>query len=352
MKDGITLSFDFIDEYVRFTKPEYIQVFLYIKAAAARSKALPPAEDIAKALDISPVKAEFILEYWASRGEIKFENGTYKFAEKKSSDNNSKSSSASKPKPAAPVQALPKSQHIRSTRPAYSQKEINTAAKEDKQISGMFYQAETILKKALSPSETELLFSFHDWLGLPVEVILMLLSYAAKKGKTTKRYLETVAIDWADKGIDNFEAAEAYVSELEATDSAENKVRSILGIYNRGLSSTERKYIKLWVNELKIPTELISLAYDRTVEYTGKLSWSYMDKLLQSWIANGCTTVDDVKAADEKFYKANGGAYVKINQKDSGKKAKNKFNNYEDGNMEKYADLEEQLLDMMLDNDD
>ena len=32
--------------------------------------------------------------------------------------------------------------------------------------------------------------------------------------------------------------------------------------------------------------------------------------------------------------------------------ASNKFNNYDDGNMEKYADLEEQLLDMMLDNDD
>ena len=348
MKDGITLSFDFIDEYVRFTKPEYIQVFLYIKAAAERGKALPSAEDIARALDISPVKAEFILEYWASRGEIEFADGAYKFPPEKASNNNSKKTGDAKPRAAASARGLSEPQHMRSTRPAYSQKEINAAAKEDKQISGMFYQAETILKKALSPSETELLFSFHDWLGLPVEVILMLLSYATKKGKTTKRYLETVAIDWADKGIDSFEAAEAYVSELEATDSAENKVRSILGIYGRGLSSTEKKYIKLWVNELKIPTELISLAYDRTVEYTGKLSWSYMDKLLQSWIANGYLTVDDVKAADEEYHKTNG----KMNPNGGVKKPKNKFNNYDDGNMEKYADLEEQLLDMMLDNDD
>lgn len=348
MKDGITLSFDFIDKYVRFTKPEYIQVFLYIKAAAERSKALPPAEDIAKALDISSVKAEFILEYWASRGEIEFVDGEYRFPSEKASDNNLKKSVGAKPKAISSARGISKPQHMRSTRPAYSQKEINAAAQKDKQISGMFYQAETILKKALSPSETELLFSFHDWLGLPVEVILMLLSYAAKKGKTTKRYLETVAIDWADKGIDNFEAAEAYVSELEAADSAENKVRSILGIYGRGLSPTEKKYIKLWVNELKIPTELISLAYDRTVEYTGKLSWSYMDKLLQSWIANGYSTVEDVKAADEEYYKTKG----KTNQNDGGKKANSKSPNYKDGNMEKYADLEEQLLDMMLDSDD
>ena len=338
MKDGITLSFDFIDKYVRFTKPDYLQVFLYIKAECERGGEFPSAESIAKALDMPSVKAEFILEYWASRGEIEFEGGKYRLSKPSSK---STKDTVAKPAPA-------RQSHMRSTRPAYSQKEISAASKEDKQISGMFYQAETILKKALTPSETELLFSFHDWLGLPVEVILMLLSYAAKKGKTTKRYLETVAIDWADKGIDSFEAAEAYISELEAADSAESKVRSILGIYNRGLSSTEKKYIKLWINELKIPAELISLAYDRTVEYTGKLSWSYMDKLLQSWMANGYLTVADVKAADERFYKsaAAGGSNP------TEKPVKSKFNNYRDENIEKYADLEEQLLDAMLDNDD
>ena len=73
-----------------------------------------------------------------------------------------------------------------------------------------------------------------------------------------------------------------------------------------------------------------------------------MDKLLQSWMANGYLTVADVKAADERFYKsaAAGGS------KPTEKPAKSKFNNYRDENLEKYADLEEQLLDAMLDNDD
>ena len=189
----------------------------------------------------------------------------------------------------------------------------------------------------------EMLFSFNDWLGLPVEVIMMLLSYAAKKGKTTKRYLETVAIDWADKGIDTYEAAEAYVTELEAVDRAENAVRSILGIYDRALTTTEKKYIRLWTDELKIPTELISLAYDKTVTYTGKLSWSYMDKLLGSWIANGYTTVAQVKAADEEFYRGGG-------RKPSEKSKKSKLNNYDDDNKSDYKELEEEILKMMLDD--
>lgn len=340
MNDKVLLPFDFIEKYVRFTKPEYIQIYLYMKYCFEKNGAVPSAAEMAKALDISPGRVEFVTEYWISRGEIqKSDGGELTFSKDKP-----ESVGGATKRHAEHPQKRGDASRIKSTRPSYSQSEIEAVAKANKQISGMFYQAETILNKALTETETELLFSFHDWLGLPVEVITMLLSYAAKKGKTTKRYLETVAIDWAEKGIDTFEAAEAYISELEAADSAETQVRKILGIHNRGLTATEKKYIKLWVNEMRIPTELISLAYDRTVEYTGKLSWSYMDKLLQSWVANGYTTEADVKAADEEFHKNN--TYSKPSKTKS-----SPFNNYSSDNKTDYSDLEEHILDMMLDED-
>lgn len=339
MSDKILLPFDFIEKYVRFTKPEYIQIYLYMKYCFEKNGAAPSAADTAKALDISPGRVEFVTEYWISRGEIqKNDDGGLTFSE-----DNSEAAAAAVRHTARP-QKTASAARIRSTRPSYSQSEIEAVAKANKQISGMFYQAETILNKALTETETELLFSFNDWLGLPVEVITMLLSYAFKKGKTTKRYLETVAIDWAEKGIDTFEAAEAYISELEAADSAEAQVRKILGIHNRALTATEKKYIKLWVGEMKIPAELISLAYDRTVEYTGKLSWSYMDKLLQSWIANGYKNEADIKAADEEFHKNN-------TYKKQSKTKTSPFNNYDSESKTDYSDLEEQILDMMLDKD-
>lgn len=330
MSGNVSISFDFIDKYVRFTKPEYIQVYLYVCYRVESDGIFPSADEVAAALDISSAKAEFIFEYWASRNE--FISSAEGYSLNKSND--SKNTADTKPQ---------KINRIRSSKPSYSQQEINMVATRNKQISGLFYQSETILGKVLTASEMEMLFSFNDWLGLPVEVIMMLLSYAAKKGKTTKRYLETVAIDWADKGIDTYEAAEAYVTELEAVDRAENAVRSILGIYDRALTTTEKKYIRLWTDELKIPTELITLAYDKTVTYTGKLSWSYMDKLLGSWIANGYTTALQVKAADEEFYQ-NGG------KRTQGEKKPSKFKNYEDENKSDYKELEEEILKMMLDD--
>ena len=332
MSGNVSISFDFIDKYVRFTKPEYIQVYLYVCYRVEADGLFPSADEVAAALDISSGKAEFIFEYWASRNE--FISSADGYSLNKGSDN-SKKPADTKPQ---------KIKRILSSKPSYSQQEINMVATQNKQISGLFYQSETILGKVLTASEMEMLFSFNDWLGLPVEVIMMLLSYAAKKGKTTKRYLETVAIDWADKGIDTYEAAEAYVTELEAVDRAENAVRSILGIYDRALTTTEKKYIRLWTDELKIPTELISLAYDKTVTYTGKLSWSYMDKLLQSWLANGYTTVAEVKAADEEFYQRGG-------KRPQGEKSrKSKLNNYDDENKSDYKELEEEILKMMLDD--
>ncbi len=331
MNGNISISYDFIDKYVRFTKPEYIQVYLYALYCSQKDGVFPSSEDVAAALDISSAKAEFIFEFWASRGEFVCTDSGYRVA------NENKPS-------VPPATKAQKTRRILSSKPSYSQEEITIVSAQNKQISGLFYQAETILGKVLTASEMEMLFSFNDWLGLPVEVIMMLLSYAAKRGKTTKRYLETVAIDWADKGIDTYEAAEALVSELEEYDKSEKAVRSILGIYDRGLTTTERKYIKLWTYDLKIPAELISHAYDKTVSYTGKLSWSYMDKLLQSWLANGFTTIEEVAAADEEFYKNN------VKETYSSKTTKKtKFNNYDDDNKNDYKELEEHILDMMLD---
>lgn len=332
MSDSISLSFDFIDKYVRFTKPEYIQVYLYIKYILQKDGGVPSAQDISKALDMPAAKAEFVLEYWASRGELSFSENGYSLSESSAQSDSRRE------------QRRQKTKRILSSKPSYSQAEIDAVAAANKGISGLFYQAESVLNKVLTPSDMEMLFSFNDWLGLPVEVILMLLSYAAKKGKTTKHYLETVAIDWADKGIDTFEAAENHISELESLDSAEHAIRSVLGIYDRALTQTEKKYIKIWAEQLQVPTDLVSLAYDKTVSSTGKLSWSYMNKLLQSWTEQGFTTVEQVKAADEEFYRKNGTSAPS-------KTKKNKFDNYEDGNRTDYAKLEQEIFDMILEDD-
>lgn len=88
--------------------------------------------------------------------------------------------------------------------------------------------------------------------------------------------------------------------------SNEHKIRTILGIYDRALTQTEKKYISAWTEELNISPELVSLAYDKTVENTGKLSFAYMNKILVSWHGEGIKDADGVKRSEEIYGKTKG----------------------------------------------
>lgn len=335
--ENIQLNFDFAEKYVRFSNPEYVQVYIYTKYLYSKYGQMPSTDTLSSELSIPIDRINFILGYWVSEDKMKQdENGEYTFSEINESSSK-KRVKTKNPRGGAKM------------RPSYKSAEIDAASEKNQVLSGMFYQAESILGHLLSGNEIELLYSFYDWLGLPCEVIVMLLSYAAKRGKTGKRYLETVAIDWADKGIDTFDKAEEYIKELEKINSNEHKICAILGIYDRALTQTEKKYIHSWTADLKINPELVSLAYDKTVENTGKLSWAYMNKILVSWHDEGIKDIDGVNRSNEIYSMTSGKTYDKKSEKNDTVK-KSKFNNYTDTNETDYAALEEKLLDMLLDS--
>ncbi|MBE7031543.1 MAG: DnaD domain protein [Ruminococcaceae bacterium] len=332
MSEVFEIRFDFVEKWGRFAKPEYLQIYLYILSQYKKTGKMPKPAAVAKKLEKELDTIEAALEFWATAGEMVETDGGFVFAE-----------DAPKPKLKAKTESIEKDTASKfRTRPSYASAEIDAAASVNKEVDYLFREAERILEKILSPSDFEMLYSFVDWLGLPVEVVIMLLRFAAGRGKTGKRYLETVAIDWADKGIDTYESAEEYIREIEVKLSNEGKVRGILGIYDRALTQTEKKYIKLWTFEKNVPTELVAEAYDRTVAATGKLSWAYMNKILMSWVEEGISTVDGVREKEALFKLKS----APTKEKSGGKKSK--FDNYTDTNKPDYSDFAEKILEDML----
>lgn len=315
---NIEISREFAKKHLKYVSAEHLQVYVCTLYLVSGRKKSASASEVAAELGISEDRAKYALDFWTSQGELSY---------------NEKKDAYSAPKSAVKAPA-------RTAKPSYSMDEIDAVCGKHTEISEMLDSAEHILNTPLTPSLTELLFSFVDWLGLPPEVIIMLLTYAEGQGKTGKRYLETVAINWADMGIDNYERAEAHVRELEAAHSREREIRSLLGIYDRALSQTERKYIKSWETS---PMELISLAYDKTVTRTGKLSYAYMDRLLQNWAEEGITTPDGVKQRDEEFKRT----HMIDGDKQKASAKKSKFNNYDSTEDTDYAKIQQQLQDML-----
>lgn len=184
--------------------------------------------------------------------------------------------------------------HVTGGAPTLTAVEISERMASDEEIAFLFSSAEGLFGRPITSTEQRVLISMHEYTGLPVDVLLMLIEYCLSIDKKSIRYMEKTAAGWADQGIITHEAAESYIRYLKHKDEMESQVRSCFGIQNRNLSTKEKKLIAKWADEFSFDIEMIRLAYDKTVDNTGKLSFPYMDKILTSWHEQGIRKPDEI----------------------------------------------------------
>ena len=197
--------------------------------------------------------------------------------------------------------------------PEYTIDDVNNELKSGAEFRDLVNGIESCLGRLLSSDDLRKLFGIYDHLGLPPEVILFLVNFCDAEYKerygtsrrTTMRYIEKVAFAWEREGICTLDLAEARVNFLLDRKSAAGRIKSVLGIRDRNLTSSEQKYVNAWA-DMGFPPETIEIAYDRTVLRTGKLSWKYMDTILKSWKSKGIVTPE--QAANENGARAVSGA--------------------------------------------
>ena len=171
-----------------------------------------------------------------------------------------------------------------------SGKELESRVRESDDVKFMISEAERHFGKNLIPSEASVLVSLYDFAGLPVDIIIMIISYCASINKNNMRSVEKFALDWIDKGIDSHEAVVAHIKELTLKNSNESAVKSAFGIFNRSLTTKEKNFINSWFSQMHFDIEMIKLAYEKTIDSTGNLSFPYINKILASWSEKGITT--------------------------------------------------------------
>jgi DnaD/phage-associated family protein len=71
--------------------------------------------------------------------------------------------------------------------------------------------------------------------------------------------------------------------------------RGMFGIGERALTKREEDAFTRWLAEYGYSADIIGIAYDITVNTTGKASVSYADKILAKWYAAGCRTEEQVE---------------------------------------------------------
>ena len=141
------------------------------------------------------------------------------------------------------------------------------------------------------------IFFISDKLKFSEDLIDYLIQYCVDRGKKDLRYIEKVAINWAQSGISTPDQAEFYAHKYDKTVY---DVMKMLGKSNTP-TKTEVSYINRWTKEYAFEFDIICAACEKTVLATDKHRFEYADKILSSWHASGVHHIGDIQALEENF---------------------------------------------------
>ena len=191
-------------------------------------------------------------------------------------------------------------------RPSYSEKDVLDAMDSDGSFRLLYGEVQRLLGRSLNTEELKILLGFVRYLGLPAEVISVLVSFckdrARQKGSLRNPSLRTIekeAYRWAEQGIDTVEEAATYIHAQNIRSSRLAELMRLLQIRGRNLTPAEEKYAQSWL-EMGLPDEVITMAYERTCINTGGLNWNYMNKILTTWHKAGLKTPEQIRSGDRK----------------------------------------------------
>lgn len=394
-----TVSDIFIDQYMPKANGEFVKVYLYLLRATGSGAGIATISEIAD--HFSNTEADIIraLNYWASEGILQLQTGadgqiiginlcslsvsgmqaaqsniqsavadnaaqnnlqngvvnnaTQNNLQTSVVNNAAQNISTMNIRMQDSVVEKLKSQtpdKVASSQKEYTLDEIKEFRK-NPDISELFFIIETYLKHTLSSSDTNMVLYWLDELHFSTDLVEYLVEYCITKGHSSLRYMNKVALGWADAGIKTVDQAK---DDAAAHSQIYYSVMKALGITGRNLVDSEVSLINKWVGEYGFDIELVKAACSKTISAIQKPSFEYTDSILANWRKKDVHTLKDVEVLDANFAKANKASATGSSQgtnaangsskpKSNNSSSKNKFNNFNQRNND-YDKLEKLFL--------
>ena len=394
-----TVSDIFIDQYMPKANGEFVKVYLYLLRATGSGAGIATISEIAD--HFSNTEADIIraLNYWASEGILQLQSGadgqimginlcSLSVSGMQAAQSNIQSAVADNAaqnnlqngvvnnatqnnfqnsvvnNAAQNISTVNTRMHdsvvekLKSQTPdkaASSQKEYTLDEikefRKNPDISELFFIIETYLKHTLSSTDTNMVLYWLDELHFSTDLVEYLVEYCITKGHSSLRYMNKVALGWADAGIKTVDQAK---DDAAAHSQIYYSVMKALGITGRNLVDSEVSLINKWVGEYGFDIELVKAACSKTISAIQKPSFEYTDSILANWRKKDVHTLKDVEVLDANFAKANKASATGSSQstnaangsskpKSNNSSSKNKFNNFNQRNND-YDKLEKLFL--------
>lgn len=350
--DATTVSNIFIDEYMKDANDAQLKIYLYLIRMINANQATS-ISDMADKFNHTEKDVLRALRYWEKNNLLSLEYDETKALVGIHLLDFSRKNTVPENKPLAPVVSLVSRPAAASSaqtvsvpavsaqpnisdeniyaKPSYTLDQLKEF-KSNEETSQLLFIIEQYIGKTLTPTEIKTIFFISDKLGFSMDLIDHLVQYCVERGKKDFRYMEKVAISWAQAGITTPKQAEkcAYKYDKSVYD-----IMKALGKTNSP-TSREVDYIHRWTKELGFESDIIMVACERTVLSTDKHRFEYADSILSSWYQANVHHKSDIAKADEDYKRTKTAGQPKTG-------TSNKFNQFKQNNYD-FDALEKELL--------
>ena len=348
--DSTVISNRFIDEYMQAANDAQLKIYLYlIRMMSARLGT--SISDIADKFNYTEKDVLRALKYWEKNHLLTLEcdehkniTGIHLMDSNASTDMLSITAGAEAASLATYASAA--AQVFRQTSPAGTTEPVSPAKllydkpnytaeqlrafKNNEESARLLFVAEQYLKKPLSAGDVRSLFFIMERLGFSEDLTDYLLQYCVDRGKRDFRYIEKVAISWAEQGITTPKQAASLAGKY---DKSVYEIMRALG--RNGIpTETEAAYIERWQKTYGFEADVILDACERTVLATDSHRFEYAERILKSWYEIGVHHKNDIKTLDADHRRAKGSRR---------QTSANKFNQFSQNNYD-FDALEKEIL--------
>ena len=337
----------FIDEYMTDANGEFVKIYLYLLRLMNAPEAAFSISSIADRFEHTEKDIRRALSYWERMHLLRLEydsqnnlTGVYLLDSVPSAAKDVPTDSTAVTADASPEEAVmePEADDAAPARKSYTADDI-LAFTQSEDATELLFITERYLGRTLTPTDTDTILYFYDGLGFSTDLIEYLVEYCVSKGHTSIRYIEKVALRWAEDDITSVEQAK-QASNLH--NQTYFTVMRALGITGRNLVPAETAFIDKWKNTYGFSSELISEACQRTIQATHQPSFEYTDSILTNWLKKDVKSPADIARLDAEFQSRKKPSST-ANAASANTTAKNKFNNFEQRSYD-YNEMERMLL--------
>ena len=291
----------FIDYYMTDANDAQLKVYLYLLRMFQANQPTG-ISDMADLFNHTEKDIMRSLKYWEKKHLLALEYDSAKnLCSIRLLNAVSESAPSVSPTAAAPSKPAPSAEIIPMTpvKPSYSLDDLK-AFRSNEETEQLLFIVEQYIGKPLTPSEMKTILFIYDKLGFSSDLIDYLIEYCVGKDKRDFRYIEKVALSWAEDNITTPKQAKALARKYDKTVYAVMKALGKTG----NPTPKEASYVMRWTKELGFTLQIIEVACERTVMATDKHRFEYADSILTSWNRAHVHNVEDIRTADAAYQKS------------------------------------------------